>query len=120
MFFTTDRVLAKHKRRIYDSRPRLLALPVGFGKFSGRLEGRHTCPDSRPGPRGVRAGYPRGVADWNGEGETVAGIVVMRDGMNALKVIDGVKAKPAEIRPGLPQGVEVVSSYDGSGLIRAS
>jgi Cu(I)/Ag(I) efflux system membrane protein CusA/SilA len=61
-----------------------------------------------------------GVADWNGEGETVAGIVVMRDGMNALNVIDGVKKKLVEIKPGLPQGVEVVSGYDRSGLIRAS
>jgi Cu(I)/Ag(I) efflux system membrane protein CusA/SilA len=61
-----------------------------------------------------------GVAEWNGEGETVGGIVVMRDGMNALNVIDGVKAKLAEIKPGLPQGVEVVSGYDRSGLISAS
>jgi len=61
-----------------------------------------------------------GVAEWNGEGETVAGIVVMRDGMNALNVIDGVKKKLAEIAPSLPPGVEVVSGYDRSGLIHAS
>jgi Cu(I)/Ag(I) efflux system membrane protein CusA/SilA len=61
-----------------------------------------------------------GVAEWQGEGETVGGIVVMRDGMNALTVIDGVKKKLTEIKPSLPPGVEVVSGYDRSGLIHAS
>jgi Cu(I)/Ag(I) efflux system membrane protein CusA/SilA len=61
-----------------------------------------------------------GVAEWQGEGETVAGIVVMRDGMNALTVIDGVKKKLAETKSSLPPGVEVVSGYDRSGLIQAS
>jgi Cu(I)/Ag(I) efflux system membrane protein CusA/SilA len=61
-----------------------------------------------------------GVAEWQGEGETVGGIVVMRDGMNALTVIDGVKKKLAEIKPSLPPGVEIVSGYDRSGLIHAS
>src|SRR5262249_55141323 len=62
----------------------------------------------------------RGVAEWNGEGETVGGIVVMRFGMNALNVIDGVKKKLAEISGSLPPGVEIVSGYDRSGLIEAS
>src|SRR5438309_4432081 len=61
-----------------------------------------------------------GAAEWQGEGETVAGIVVMRDGMNALNVIDGVKRKLGEIKPSLPPGVEVVAGYDRSGLIHAS
>src|SRR5499433_228146 len=61
-----------------------------------------------------------GVAEWQGEGETVAGIVVMRDGMNALNVINGVKKKLADVKSSLPPGVEVVSGYDRSGLIRAS
>src|SRR5438309_5723297 len=61
-----------------------------------------------------------GVAEWQGEGETVGGIVVMRYGMNALTVINGVKQKVAEIKPSLPPGVEIVSGYDRSGLIRAS
>src|SRR6184192_3392118 len=61
-----------------------------------------------------------GVAEWNGEGETVGGIVVMRYGLNALTVIDGVKKKLAEIKSSLPPGVEVVSGYDRAGLIRAS
>ena len=62
----------------------------------------------------------QGAADWQGEGETVGGIIVMRDGMNALTVIDGVKAKLAEIKPSLPPGVEIVAGYDRSGLIHAS
>jgi Cu(I)/Ag(I) efflux system membrane protein CusA/SilA len=62
----------------------------------------------------------QGVADWNGDGETVGGIVVMRDGMNALDVIDGVKRKVADLHTSLPAGVEVVSGYDRSGLIHAS
>jgi Cu(I)/Ag(I) efflux system membrane protein CusA/SilA len=61
-----------------------------------------------------------GVAEWQGEGETVGGIVVMRDGMNALNVIDGIKQKLAEIKPSLPAGVEVVTGYDRSGLIQTS
>lgn len=61
-----------------------------------------------------------GAAEWQGEGETVAGIVVMRDGMNALNVIDGVKKKLSEAKSSLPAGVEVVSGYDRSGLIHSS
>ena len=61
-----------------------------------------------------------GVAEWQGEGETVGGIVVMRDGMNALNVINGIKQKLLEIKPSLPAGVEVVAGYDRSGLIQAS
>jgi Cu(I)/Ag(I) efflux system membrane protein CusA/SilA len=61
-----------------------------------------------------------GVAEWNGEGETVGGIVVMRYGLNALNVIDGVKKKLAEIKGSLPPGVEVVSGYDRGALISES
>ena len=62
----------------------------------------------------------QGVAEWNGEGETAGGIVVMRFGMNALEVINGVKKKLAEIQRSLPPGVEIVSGYDRSGLIHES
>ena len=62
----------------------------------------------------------RGVAEWNGEGETAGGIVVMRYGSNALNVISGVKKKLTEISGSLPPGVEVVSGYDRSGLIQDS
>jgi Cu(I)/Ag(I) efflux system membrane protein CusA/SilA len=61
-----------------------------------------------------------GVAEWNGEGETVGGIVVMRQGMNALNVIKGVKEKLREIAPSLPPGVQILPAYDRSGLIQDS
>ncbi len=59
----------------------------------------------------------RGVADLDGEGEVVGGIVVMRSGENALATIARVKAKLTEIEAGLPDGVEIVVTYDRSGLI---
>src|SRR5947209_6484273 len=61
-----------------------------------------------------------GVAEWQGQGETVGGIVVMRYGLNALEVINGVKKKLAEIKGSLPPGVEVVAGYDRAGLIQES
>ncbi|MGH9587209.1 MAG: efflux RND transporter permease subunit, partial [Acidobacteriaceae bacterium] len=61
-----------------------------------------------------------GAAEWNGEGEAVGGIVVMRQGGNALKVIQGVKRKLREIAPSLPKGVEIMPGYDRSGLILKS
>lgn len=61
-----------------------------------------------------------GVAEWNGEGETVGGIIVMRQGQNALRVIEGVKRKLRELGPSLPAGVEIMSGYDRSGLIEDS
>jgi Cu(I)/Ag(I) efflux system membrane protein CusA/SilA len=61
-----------------------------------------------------------GVAEWQGEGEAVGGIVVMRYGMNALHVIDGVKRKLAAIKDTLPPGVTVVAGYDRAGLIEDS
>jgi Cu(I)/Ag(I) efflux system membrane protein CusA/SilA len=60
----------------------------------------------------------RGVADLDGRGEVVSGIVVMRQQQNALDVIDRVKAKLREIEPGLPEGVRIVTAYDRSDLIR--
>ncbi|WP_024461518.1 efflux RND transporter permease subunit [Marinimicrobium sp. LS-A18] len=60
----------------------------------------------------------RGIAELNGEGEVVGGIVVMRSGENAAEVIDRVKARLDELKPSLPDGVEVVTTYDRSQLIR--
>ena len=60
----------------------------------------------------------RGVTDLDGTGEVVSGIVVMRQGQNALEVIDRVKAKIKEIEPGLPAGVKIVPIYDRSDLIQ--
>jgi Cu(I)/Ag(I) efflux system membrane protein CusA/SilA len=59
----------------------------------------------------------RGLAEWNGEGEIVGGIVVMRYGENALSVIERVKKKIEALKPGLPPGVTVHTAYDRSGLI---
>lgn len=59
----------------------------------------------------------RGIAELNGEGEVAGGIVVMRFGENAQKTIDGVKAKLEKLKAGLPEGVEIVTVYDRSGLI---
>jgi Cu(I)/Ag(I) efflux system membrane protein CusA/SilA len=62
----------------------------------------------------------RGVAELNGRGEVVGGIVVMRHKENALNVIKNIKAKLKEIEPSLPKGVKIVTTYDRSDLIRAS
>jgi Cu(I)/Ag(I) efflux system membrane protein CusA/SilA len=62
----------------------------------------------------------RGVAELDGKGEAVGGIVVMRFGEKALKVIEGVKAKLQEVQHSMPPGVKVVPTYDRSGLIRES
>ncbi|PLX48288.1 MAG: CusA/CzcA family heavy metal efflux RND transporter [Desulfobacteraceae bacterium] len=59
----------------------------------------------------------RGLADYNGTGETVGGIVVMRYGENALKVIENVKKRLDQLKSGLPEGVRIKSVYDRSGLI---
>lgn len=59
----------------------------------------------------------RGLAEWNGEGETVGGVIVMRYGENALKTIELVKAKLKELEKGLPEGVKIVPAYDRSSLI---
>jgi Cu(I)/Ag(I) efflux system membrane protein CusA/SilA len=62
----------------------------------------------------------RSIAELNGEGEVVAGIVVMRDGENALQVIERVKAKLDELSRGLPKGVEIVTVYDRAPLIEGA
>jgi len=62
----------------------------------------------------------RGLLEWNGEGETVGGIVVMRFGENALEVIRKVKAKLKDVEKSLPEGVVIESAYDRSALIERS
>ena len=59
----------------------------------------------------------RGIAELNGEGEVVGGIIVMRWGENAQEVIDDVKSKLRELQVSLPDGVEIIETYDRSGLI---
>ncbi|MGZ8831535.1 MAG: efflux RND transporter permease subunit, partial [Thermoanaerobaculia bacterium] len=62
----------------------------------------------------------RGIAELDGEGETAAGIVIMRQSENALEVINRVKVRLAEIEKTLPQGVKIVTTYDRSDLIERS
>ncbi len=59
----------------------------------------------------------RGIVDWNGEGEVVGGIVIMRYGENALDVINNVKKRISQLEKSLPEGVRIVPAYDRSGLI---
>jgi Cu(I)/Ag(I) efflux system membrane protein CusA/SilA len=60
----------------------------------------------------------RGVAELNGEGEVTGGVIVVRAGQNALEVIDAVKTKLATLKKSLPEGVEIVTTYDRSQLIK--
>ena len=62
----------------------------------------------------------RGLVELNGEGETVGGIVIVRSGENAYEVIERAKARLEELKPGLPDDVEIVTVYDRSGLIERS
>ncbi|MBK6862657.1 MAG: efflux RND transporter permease subunit [Ideonella sp.] len=59
----------------------------------------------------------RGIAELDGEGEVAGGVVILRSGKNAQTTIAAVKARLAELQGGLPQGVEIVTTYDRSGLI---
>ncbi|MCI0452004.1 MAG: CusA/CzcA family heavy metal efflux RND transporter [Candidatus Latescibacteria bacterium] len=86
-------------------------IPVGMGRDGTPVLVRNIAtveigPDIR-----------RGIAELDGKGEVVGGIVVMRYGENALEVIDHVKRKLEEIEPSLPDGVEIVVGYDRSDLI---
>lgn len=62
----------------------------------------------------------RGISELDGEGEVVGGIIIMRSGENAQKTIKGVKEKLAQLKAGLPEGVEIVTVYDRSDLINAA
>jgi len=62
----------------------------------------------------------RGIAELDGQGETVGGVVIMRFGENAMKVIERVRARLAEIEPSLPPGVKIVTTYDRAELIERS
>src|SRR6185437_8048226 len=64
--------------------------------------------------------FRRGIAELDGHGEVVGGLVIMRYGKNALATIDAVKARLAELQKSLPTGVEIVPTYDRSQLIQAA
>src|ERR1051325_6859279 len=94
-------------------------------RTSGYLK---SIDDFRAIPLGVAAGVPitlgnvatiqigpemrRGLAELNGEGEVAGGVVIMRSGKNARETIAAVNAKLAELKPSLPAGVEIVTTYD--------
>src|SRR5205085_11512543 len=86
-----------------------LKSPNGTPVYVKNIGTVHLGPDLR-----------RGVAELNGNGEVVGGIIVMRYGENALRVIDGVKKKLAEIKSSLPEGDNLVTTYDRSQLIKRS
>jgi Cu(I)/Ag(I) efflux system membrane protein CusA/SilA len=102
----------------------------GQGYITDRADVERIVIASRSGGVPVRVGdvatvqlggdIRRGIIEKNGRGEAVGGIVVMRQGENAQQVIDRVKAKIADIAPGLPKGVKIVPSYDRTPLISAA
>ncbi|TLU65331.1 efflux RND transporter permease subunit [Thalassotalea litorea] len=89
------------------------ALPIQSEQFSS-LRIKHIAT-VREGPQ-----MRRGIAELNGEGEVVGGIVVMRQGENALATITKVEQRLQELKAGLPDGVELVTTYDRSALIERS
>ena len=93
----------------------LRAVPVKYDAAAGRSVTLEEVATIVEGPE-----MRRGVTELNGEGEVAGGIVVMRQGANALDVIRGVKRKLAELQAGLPEGVRIVPVYDRSGLILRS
>ena len=89
----------------------LARVPLGVNEKGTPLQLKDVAEITR-GPQ-----MRRGIAELDGEGETVGGIVVMRFGENAQQTIDGVKARLEQLKQGLPAGVETVTVYDRSALI---
>ncbi|MBU0654119.1 MAG: efflux RND transporter permease subunit [Gammaproteobacteria bacterium] len=87
-------------------------IPLMVSKESGTPILLRDIASVRIGPQ-----MRRGIAELDGEGEVVGGIVVMRYGENAREVIQNVKLKLEELKKGLPEGVEIIPTYDRSGLI---
>jgi copper/silver efflux system protein len=94
-----------------QSREDLLSIPLGLDD-NGTPVLLKDVASVEVGPQ-----MRRGIAELNGEGETVGGVIVMRFGENAQETIRGVKAKLESLQSSLPDGVEVVTVYDRSGLI---
>ena len=89
----------------------LRAIPLGVNAQGTPILLRDVA-EIRTGPQ-----MRRGIAELNGEGEVVGGVIVMRFGENALKTIQGVKDRLETLKQGLPKGVEVITVYDRSSLI---
>ena len=110
-----------HGTRVHGARARLRTVGGRFGiTVAGGQRSRARRSGARCGSVTLGPDMRRGVADLNGQGEVVSGIIVMRQGENALHVIERVKAKIKEIEPGLPAGVKLVTTYDRRELILAS
>jgi Cu(I)/Ag(I) efflux system membrane protein CusA/SilA len=88
-----------------------LVSPLSTGKTGTRTT-LEVIGEVRTGPQ-----MRRGIAELDGEGEVVGGIVVMRHGENALQTIAAVRSKIAQLRSALPEGVEIIETYDRSALI---
>ncbi len=93
------------------SKEDLKNIPLGVGKQGTPILLRNVAT-IKIGPE-----LRRGIADYNGTGEVVGGIVIMRFGENALQVIENVKKRLDQLKSGLPEGVRIKSVYDRSGLI---
>jgi len=91
----------------------LRRIPYLLRKEAGAALLLQDFADIRMGPQ-----MRRGIADLNGEGEVTGGIVVMRAGENALLTIEKVKQRLNELKKGLPEGVEIIETYDRSTLIK--
>ncbi len=92
----------------------LESIPVGVDNHGtpillGNVAHIHLGPELR-----------RGLAELNGEGEVAGGVIIMRFGENALKTIEAVREKLDELKSGLPEGVEIVPTYDRGGLIESA
>ncbi len=95
-----------------DSLEDLRHIPLGVNQQGTPILLRDVA-EVRLGPQ-----MRRGIAELDGEGEVVGGVIVMRFGENALKTINGVKRKLDELSRSLPEGVEIVETYDRSALIQ--
>ncbi len=89
----------------------LSAIPLGVTQNGTPILLRDVA-EIRLGPQ-----LRRGIGELNGEGEAVGGVIIMRSGENAMATIAAVKAKLESLKKGLPEGVEIVQTYDRSGLI---
>ena len=107
------------RRRVHGARPRLRqdARRLRADRGEGRRRPACRCCCATSARIDLGPEMRRGVSDLDGLGDTVGGIVVMRHGENALNVIERVKARLHELEPSLPQGVEIVTTYDRADLI---
>ena len=95
-----------------EAPPQPARTSVGFASLRGTPVLIKNVADVHIGPE-----LRRGIVDWNGEGETVGGIIIMRFGGNALATIEAVKEKLEDLKQGLPEGVTIRTAYDRSSLI---